>query len=72
MKTLLMGALAAPALCLALTLAAPTASAMPVAAEAAHGVQDAPLIMARYHGRYYGWRRGRHMGWRHGHHRRWR
>ena len=68
MKTLLTGALAAPLLCLTLTLAAPAASAAPLRAEAARAEQAGPATLVRHldRGRHHGWDRGRHRGWRHG------
>jgi hypothetical protein len=68
MKTLLMGALAAPLVCLTLSLAAPAASAAPVRADAARAEQAAPGTPVRHmdRGRHHGWDHGRHRGWRHG------
>ena len=68
MKTLMMGALAAPLFCLTLTLAAPAASAAPLRAEAARVEAGGPVTMVRHmdRGRHYGRERGRHRGWRHG------
>ena len=69
-QTLMLGALAAPALCLALTLAAPAASAAPVRAEAARAEPAGSGTLVRHmdRGRHYGWDRGRHRG----HHRHYR
>ena len=68
MKTLLMGALAAPLFCLTLSLAAPAASAAPLRAEAAQVETSGPATLVRHmdRGRHHGWDRGRHRGWRHG------
>jgi len=68
MKTLLTGALAAPLLCLILTLVAPAASAAPLRAHAARVEQAGPSTLVRHmdRGRHHGWDRGRHRGWRHG------
>ena len=68
MKTLMMGALAAPLFGLALSLAAPAASAAPLRAEAARVEAGGPVTMVRHmdRGRHHGWDRGRHRGWRHG------
>ena len=60
MKPLLTGALAAPLLCLTLTLAAPAASAAPLLAHAAQVEQAVPSTLVRHMDR------GRHRGWRHG------
>jgi hypothetical protein len=60
MKTLLTVALAAPLLCLTLTLAAPAASAAPLRANAAQVEQAGPSTLVRHMDR------GRHRGWRHG------
>ena len=70
MKTLMMGALAAPLFCLTLSLAAPAASAAPLRAEAARVDAAGPVTMVRHRdrGRHYGWNRGRHRG----HHRHYR
>ncbi len=70
MKTLLMGALAAPFVCLTLTFAAPAASAAPLRAEAARVEAAGPVTLVRHgdRGRHYGWNRGRHRG----HHRHYR
>ena len=68
MKTLLTGALAAPLVCLTLSLAAPAASAAPVRADVARAEQAGPATLVRHmdRGRHHGWDRGRHRGWRHG------
>ena len=68
MKTLMMGALAAPLFCLTLGLAAPAASAAPLRAEVARVEAGGPVNMVRHmdRGRHHGWDRGRHRGWRHG------
>ena len=70
MKTLLMGALAAPLVCLTLSLCAPAASAAPLRAEAARVEAAGAATMVRHmdRGRHYGWNRGRHRG----HHRHYR
>jgi hypothetical protein len=70
MKILMMGALAAPLLCLTLNLAAPAASAAPLRAQAAPVEQAGSATLVRHMGRghHYGWDRGRHRG----HHRRYR
>jgi len=66
MNTLLMGALAAPALCLALSFAAPAASAAPLRAEPARMEQAGPALLVRHmdRGRHYGWNRGHHRHYR--------
>ena len=70
MKTLMMGALAAPFLGFTLSLAAPAANAAPLRAQAAHVEQAGQALLVRHMGRghHYGWDRGRHRG----HHRRYR
>ena len=60
MKTLMMGALAAPLFCLTLTLAAPAASAAPLRADAGQVETSGPATLVRHMDR------GRHRGWRHG------
>jgi len=67
-QTLLMGALAAPLVCLTLTLAVPAASAAPSRADAVQAEMSGPATLARHmdRGRHHGWDRGRHRGWRHG------
>ena len=68
LKTLMMGALAAPFFCLTLSLAAPAASAAPLRAHAAQVEQAGPSTLVRHmdRGRHHGWDRGRHRGWRQG------